>query len=140
MVGTGGYGNGGAVAAGYQNYWETHLAIAYHYIDPTTLIVSIGADLGIPDDACNVCAGAYGIKGNAPDPATIGVADGLVKYELIGRLRPERDAPTFNDESNSIGVFLVEMIDDRSIRVEVFPGLIPAGVAGFTDAAVVYAR
>jgi hypothetical protein len=63
-----------------------------------------------------------------------------VKYELIGRIQPERDAPTFNNESNSIGVFLMEMIDDRSIQVEVFPGLLPTGVAGFTDAAVVYAR
>ena len=125
---------------GYENYWETHLAIAYHYIDPTTLIISIGADVGIPDDACNVCAGAYGIKGNAPDPATVGVSDGLVKYELIGRIRPEPGAPTFNDESNSIGVFLVEMIDDKSIRVEAFPCVLPAGVSGFTDAAVVYTR
>ena len=140
VKGTGGYRNGGAVSAGYENYWETHLAIAYHYIDPTTLIVSIGADVGIADDACNACDGAYGIKGNSPDPATIGVADGLVKYELIGRIRPERNAPTFNDESNSIGVFLVEMIDDRSIRVEVFPSVLPAGVSGFTDAAVVYTR
>ena len=140
VEGTGGYGNGGEIPAGYENYWETHLAIAYHYIDPTTLIVSIGADVGIPEGACNACAGAYGIKGNAPDPATIGVSDGLVKYELIGRIRPERDAPTFNDESNSIGVFLVEMIDDGSIRVEVFPGVLPASVAGFTDAAVVYTR
>lgn len=88
IEGTGGYSNGGAVLDGYENYWETHLAIAYHYIDPTTLIISIGADVGIPDDACNVCAGAYGIKGNAPDPATVGVSDGLVKYELIGRIRP----------------------------------------------------
>jgi hypothetical protein len=140
VEGTGGYGNGGNVGPGYVNYWDTHLAIAYHYIDPSTLIVSIGADTGIPKDACRVCAGAYGIKGNSPDPANIGVSDGMVKYELIGRIRLEPGAPAFNDEANSVGVFLAEMIDDRSVRIEVFPGVLPSAVQGFTDEAVVYTR
>jgi len=137
---TGGYSNGGNAALGYTNYWETHLAIAYHFINPSTLLISLGDDFGIPEDACGVCAGAYGIKGNAPDPATIGISDGLVKYELVGRIRPAVGVPTFNDESNSIGVLLAEMIDDRSVRIEVFPGAAPATVAGFTDSAVIYTR
>ncbi|MCH8818271.1 MAG: hypothetical protein IIC92_11140 [Chloroflexi bacterium] len=134
VEGTGGYGNG------RPNYWETHLAIAYDHYDPSVVVVSIGADTGIPEEVCNVCQGAYGVKNNTPDPATVGVSDGLVKYELIGRVRPEPGAPLFNDENNSIGVFLAEMIDDRSVRIEVFPGVGVASVTGFTSAAVVYTR
>ena len=136
VEGTGGYSGSGDRS----NYWETHLAIAYDFIDPTFVVVSIGGDTGIPEDACKVCDGAFGIKGNSPDPAIIGVSDGLVKYELVGRIRPEPGAPLFNDENNTVGVFLVQMIDERSIRVEVFPGATPAGVVGFSDEAVVYTR
>ena len=133
-------GTNGYSGDGRQNYWETHLAIAYDYINPSVLLVSIGADFGIPADACNVCAGAYGIKGNTPDPATIGPADGLVKYELVGRIRPAPGEAMFNDETESIGVMLAEMLEDRTLRFEVIPGVMPGNVAGFTDAALIYTR
>ena len=130
----------GYTSDGRLNYWETHLAIAYDYIDPSMPLVSIGADFGIPDNACNVCAGAFAIKGNALDPATISTSDGLVKYELVGRIRPFPGAPMFNDESNSIGVMLVEMLDDRTLRFEVIPGVLPESLTDFTDAALIYTR
>ncbi len=132
---TNGYGGDGRM-----NYWETHLAIAYDYIDPSLLIVSLGDDFGIPEDACGVCAGAYAVRGNTPDPATVGMDSGLIKYELVGRIRPARGAPMFNDESNSIGVLIAEMLTDRTVRIEVVPGVSPASVSGFSNAAVVYGR
>ncbi|MBT6682957.1 MAG: hypothetical protein HOB07_13015, partial [Chloroflexi bacterium] len=84
--------------------------------------------------------GAFAIKGNALDPATISTSDGLVKYELVGRIRPFPGAPMFNDESNSIGVMLVEMLDDRTLRFEVIPGVLPESLTDFTDAALIYTR
>ncbi|MDA1258487.1 MAG: hypothetical protein O3C10_11710 [Chloroflexi bacterium] len=130
----------GGYTSDLPSYWETHLAIAYDHLDPSTLVVSIGANTGISEDACRVCQGAYGVRGNAPDPATVGVADGLVKYELIGRVRMAPGEPVFNDENVSIGTFLAEMTDDRSVRIEVFPGVGPSSVSGFTANAVVYSR
>jgi len=46
--------------------------------------------------------------------------------------------PSTADESE--GVALVEMIGDRTVKVEVFPGLTPDEVVGFTDAVRVYER
>ena len=81
-----------------------HLAIAYDHIDPGQIRVCIGADVGITEEQCRVCQGAYGVLGNTPDPAAIGVESGLVKYNLVARehvgdLRVE----TRNDESRSLG-------------------------------------
>jgi len=42
--------------------------------------------------------------------------------------------------NDSDGVALVEMIGDRTVKVEVFPGLAPDEVVGFTDAVRVYER
>ena len=88
-----------------------------------------------------MCQGAYGVLGNAPDPAGIGVESGLVKYNLVAReyvgdLRVE----TRNDESRILGAFIVQVLDERTIRVEVAAGLTAAQIDGFSGASNIYRR
>ena len=72
------------------------------------------------------------VKGNAPLPENVGVADGMVRYTLIYRgLQPEEQKPTQ-------GVTLVQLLDARRIRVEAFKGSSTAGA--FTAAAKTYER
>ena len=119
--------------------WYGHLSIVYDYYDPTLIRISIGADTGIDESGCSQCAGNYGVRGNAPDPATITVDPGLVKYELLGRFGYPSLAG-LNDERRTLGVFLAQMLDDRTIKVEVVPDRTADEVVGFSDAARVYRR
>ena len=81
------------------------------------------------------------MKGNGPDPAGVSVASALVKYELVG-LEHVGDFPvaTVNIEDTTLGVFLVQMINDRQIKIELFLGTLPRDVEEFTTAARIYDR
>ena len=70
--GTGGYGGGGR---NRREYWKGHLAFVYDHIAPSFVRVSMGNYGGE--------AKQFDVKGNSPDPATVGVSTGLVKYELV---------------------------------------------------------
>ena len=72
------------------------------------------------------------VKGNAPRPETIGLSDGLVKYELI--------SPFTVTEGPVIGTFLVKMLDSNHLQVETFVGKAAEDVEGFTENARVYVR
>ena len=129
----------GNVPEGSHGYWKGHLAIAYGYIDPTQIRISIGFDTGINRDLCNICFGAYGVRGNLPDPASVTVNTGIVEYELMSRKEQSRwDREQVGDIS--LGTFLVQQLGDRSIRVEVLPGLSPNEIEGFSDDARIYRR
>jgi len=132
----------GNVDPGAPRYWNGHLSIAYGYIDPSQVRIAIGFDTDINDDLyCRVCNGAYGVRGNEPDPMTVGPESGLVKYELMSR----RDAGfdyAIREQlgTTSLGTFLVQHLGDRTIRIEVIAGKVPDAVAGFSDAALIYRR
>jgi hypothetical protein len=115
-----------------RGYWMTHLAIAYHHIDPTKIVVSIGDFDGKPSQ--------YWVKGNKPDPATIGEKDGVVKYELIyGQLG--NDGRTYEGIPTGVqGTVLVQVLPGRKLRFEAFPGREGHEVKGFTEGAKVYER
>jgi hypothetical protein len=136
----------GSVASGAPRYWNGHLSIAYGYIEPSQIRISIGLDMAIDtNNDCNVCFGAYGVKDNSPDPATVSTETGLIRYELMSRERGEESeqAKLSVHEmvgDKSLGTFLVEHLGDRTIRVEILPGRAPDEVAGFTDAALIYRR
>ncbi len=122
-------------------YWTGHLSIAYDHIDPQQIRISIGADVGITEDQCHVCQSVYGVKGNAPDPADIRAASGLVKYDLVARASVgELRLETVNLEDQVLGAFLAQVLDDRSMRMEVISGLAASQITGFSDAARVYRR
>jgi len=118
-------------------YWKGHIAIAYGYIDPAQIRISLGFNTGIDDDQlCNVCFSAYGVRGNKPDPTSIGVADGLVKYELMSRQGPNHEQVG----DTSLGTFLVQHLGDRAIRIEFILGVAPKEVSAFSDKSLIYRR
>ncbi|MEE8465421.1 MAG: M23 family metallopeptidase [Dehalococcoidia bacterium] len=125
------------------NYWSGHLAIAYDHIDPDQVRISIGRDLGIDPEKCRVCQGVYAVSAGSPDPADVSVETGLVKYQLVARdfvnrsENPERTRPL---EDQPLGVLLVQLEDDRTIRMEVIPDKTTGQVQGFSGAALVYRR
>lgn len=132
-----------------EKYWENELAIFYDFIDPTQIRIMIGP---LATDR----AGALGfdVVGNAPDPATVSVGSGLVKYSLVNyTYADENNQPVDNidnldaghrwhvqNETSGWGVALVQMIEDRKIRFEVFPGTTADQVSGFTERAQIYER
>lgn len=115
-----------------RGYWMGHLAIVRHYIDTDTIIISIGDFDGRP--------GQFGVKGNGPDPAGVSKNNGAVKYELIVLARPSASKPLDGADQRVQGVLLAQVLDDRKLKVEVFPGQSADQVTGFTRAAAIYER
>ncbi len=126
----------------YCPYWNTHLAFVYDFVDPDQVRVSIGYDSGLYPQ------GPYGVKGNSPNPTAVSVESGLVALELVDL--ENRDAEfgiaTFGKPlitrgtDNVVGVMLVQMLDDRSVKMEIIPGVTASQGLGFSDAATVYQR
>lgn len=139
LEGSGGYGGGG----GGFDYWKTHLSIVYNHIDPSAIIVSIGDFNGESQQ--------YGVRGNFPDPAEIGVASGLIKYELVqfDYIQPDgqhwdRDSLVQGlrvvEASELGGCVLFEMIEERKVKMEGFPDQLCSGISGFSSEAKFYER
>ena len=116
-----------------RGYWMGHLAFAPHHLDPTKIVVSIG-DFGGR-------TAQYWVKGNAPDPAKVSEADGVVKYELIwGQLGSNGQRQLRHDADQVQGVVLAQVLPNRRIKFEGFPGQAGTQVSGFTAAARIYER
>mgnify|MGYP001590127420 CR=1 FL=1 len=141
---SGGYS--GAVPGTY-GYWSNHLAITYDAIDPSHIILSVGTFKFEGDDKGR----QFGIKGNSPDPATIDKNSGMVKYELVGYDYKDDTGKTwdwFSYASNLKsrnrdaveGIVLVQMLEDRKIKFEAFPGKTASQVNEFTGNAKIYER
>lgn len=115
-----------------RDYWVGHLALAYHHVDPSLVIVSLGDSEGRPRQ--------FAVVGNGPDPARVRLGTGRVTYELVWpRIGSAGQAlPGLDDRVQ--GVLLVELLGDRRLRVETFPSKRAADVPGFTAAAQVYER
>ncbi len=125
-------------------YWQGHLSISYDYLDPNRIVFSIGGYNGKDSEQ-------FGVKGNYKDPSEIGIEDGLVKYELVyyDYITPEgepwdrkslvKDLKTESSERVQ-GTVLVQMIEKRKIKFEVFDGKTASQVSGFTSNAKIYER
>ncbi|MBI5759887.1 MAG: hypothetical protein HZA46_15315 [Planctomycetales bacterium] len=115
------------------DYWVGHLTFAYHHIDPTQVLISMGDVDGR--------ARQFAVRGNAPDPAKIGTADGLIKYNLIAPSIDSRTGkPLASFEERFFGVLLVRVLEDRNLKLEVFPGMTLAEARDFTAGAAIYER
>jgi hypothetical protein len=123
-------------------YWADHLSIVYDSVDPDAIIVSIGTFID--------SAKQFAVKGNSPDPANITVANGLVEYELVSfdyytdgvawdRYSLEKDLQVMNNDYVQ-GVLLVQLLEERKLKVEILPGVTGDEVTGFSDAARIYVR
>jgi hypothetical protein len=139
VEGTGGYGG-----LGQQFFFRTHLAIAPHAYDPRAVIVSVGDFQGQ--------ARQFTVTGNGPDPALVDTGAGTVKYELrswvysVGPGGASWDYKAPVDDlrvvpfGDVLGTLLVQLVDQRRLKAELFPGKPAAEVTGFTDRAVIYER
>lgn len=123
-------------------YWDGHLALVYDYVDPSQLRVSVGFNTGLAGRT------PFGVKGNTPDFKNIGTAGGLVKYELVGLKDLSREkgydaeSPliTVNDDNQVLGTMLVQVVDNNTIKVEIFPGKTKEQISAFTPTARIYHR
>lgn len=120
-------------------YWRHHLAIIYNNLVPDHIMVSLGNYKGK--------AAQFGVKGNAPDPAEVTADTGMVKYYLVdyqyfdgesyNRMPEEKGLEMVNSE-HAIGVLLLQLLEDGTLRYELFPDTGDAG--GFTENAEIYQR
>ncbi|MAG15693.1 hypothetical protein CMO88_01385 [Candidatus Woesearchaeota archaeon] len=118
------------------------ISFAYDYIDPENIVISMGEYNGEPEQSS--------IKGNKPDPAEVSVEDGLVKYELVssGYFDGDKDwdwsylakGIKAKNYENVNGIVLVQMLEDRKIKFEAFPGKTASRVTKFTENAEIYVR
>lgn len=124
------------------NYWLGHLSFAYDYIVPSHIIASFGDYAGDQRQ--------FGVLGNSPDPAEVTVSNGLVKYDLVSYEYYDGDL-TWDRLSFTRGltmgnypfidaVVLVQLIEARRLKVEIFYGQTSSDVNGFTDDAKFYVR
>jgi hypothetical protein len=141
LEGTGGYGG-----TNLEHYWEGHIAIVPDALDPSQWRFSFGYFEG--------SARQFGIKGNSPSPRDVSVESGIVEYELTDYEYFSVEDPSrrglHNIRSGDIiasingdqimGTVLVEMIDDRRLRVEAFPGMAASEIEAFTATAKIFAR
>lgn len=137
-------GSNGYFGAEKYAYWQGHLAIAYDYLDPKRIVFSIAGYNG--EDSRQ-----FGVKGNSPDPSEISIEDGLIKYELVeydyitpsgvpwDRKSLVKGLKTKSNEI-ALGMLLVQVLDNRKIKFEIFPGKAASQVIGFTNDAKIYER
>jgi hypothetical protein len=124
------------------NYWLGHLSFSYDYIVPDHIIASFGDYAGEQRQ--------FGVLGNSPDPADVTVSSGLVKYDLVtyeyyddgvpwDRLSFTQDLSmdnyTFID-----AVVLVQLVEERRLKVEIFYGQTSSDVTNFTQDAKFFTR
>lgn len=137
--GTGFYAGGGIA----EDYWKTHFSIAPDYLDPTSIVVSVGDFNGEPKQ--------FGVKGNIPDPASIGKDSSQVKYELVQQDWIDADGnywdrlnrtkgPKAKNQQKVLGTVLVQLLEDKKLKLETFPGKNESQVSGFTENAKIYVR
>lgn len=140
ITGTGGYSGN---KHGEEGYWKTHLAIVPSVYDPTVFIFSLG-DFGGQ-------ALQFVTPTNAPDPSTVSVESGLVKYPLSKYRFNKADGSQWDNMTMTLnpkpvamsgneGCLLVQLTARRSLKAESFPQQACSGVAGFDASAKSYER
>lgn len=136
QTGTNGYAGAGQRVADSngQGYWSGHLAIVPDATHQGVTDLSFGDYQGK--------ATQFDAKAGSPDPTTIGVSSGLVKYEMVAFLQPG-PSPTGGVQTPStqvLGTVLFQLTDTRKLTMETFPGKTAAQVTAFTAAAKTYVR
>ncbi len=135
-------GTNGYAGVDLDRYWASHLSVAYDSIDPDAIVVSIGTFVDKAEQ--------FSVSGNSPDPADVSVDDGVVKYELVDFEYVKNDSVW---DRNSLvkglkmrnsdwirGVILLQLVEDRKLKVEIFPDKTADEISGFTDNFKFYVR
>lgn len=132
------------------DYWRGHLVFGYFTMNRASMEISIGR-WNEPGASENDIKGGwqFAVKNNGPDPKEVSISSGLVKYEVTTPMYVRQDnnqgwdQQTFQGQLNvtsgaSKGIILVQMMENRLIKVEAFPGKSAAEVTGFTSGAQLY--
>lgn len=137
--------NGYAGVETQPNYWVGHLAFAPNAYDPSRFIISLG-------EFEDRYSRQYAAKGNVPNPALVDVSSGPVKYELVEFDYVDGAGKTWDTKSYASGIevrsldnqkrgtILVQLLESRKLKVEVFPAQSSSEVVGFTSKAKMYYR
>lgn len=123
-------------------YWNGHLAFVPDFVTPVnTIRVSIGYDAGLGDQ------GPYGVD-SFWFPSHVTVAAGPIKYELL-KLKDITAERGFTSHSKALitentnevlGTLLVQLVEARKLKMEVFPRKKASEVSGFSGKEKVYVR
>jgi hypothetical protein len=139
--GTYGYA-GSAQPTGGGNYYKGHLAMVHDLYDDSAQMFSIGDYNGQPLQ--------FMVKNPLKSFDKLNASDGVVKFELCQPTYVDENGRTWNVQApakkvtaktaaNCPGTALVQMVEKRKLKVQVFPNKTPSQVSGFT-AAVTYTR
>lgn len=143
---SGGYG--GKIGSTDPRYFKTHLSFAPDLYDPSYFRISVGS-LYAQQNQSNM---QHVALTNSPQPQDVGVATGLVKYDLVGWSYTKGDGSMWDQlayatgvklkpQTNSIfGCTLVHMTSTRELKSETFVGKQCAAVTAFDSSAIVYTR
>jgi len=107
-------------------YWDGHLSVSYDFIDPSQIKFSIGNFQGK--------SAQFLVAGNAPDPVTIGIESGLIKYELL------HTASQNITGGSSAGTVLLQLVEPAKLKLELFPGKSADQISSFTSKFLIYER
>jgi hypothetical protein len=100
-------------------YGMNQLAFVYDMYNASVIRISCGGTLDTAPFSLRV-------TGNSPDPLTVTVQSGLIKYQLESSFTPN--------------TLLVKMTDNRTLQVEIFVEKLPSEVDNFTTGARIYIR
>ncbi len=133
---SGGYSG---VIIGQYNSWSNHIAITYDAIDSSHLIFSTGTFTTKGEGK------QFGIKGNSPDPGTLDKNSGVIKLELVNydyksdggtywdKISYASNLKALNHDDQVKGVVLLQLIEDRKLKLEIFPDKIASDISGFVN-------
>ena len=131
-----------------KEYWKEHLSIAPFALDPTAFIISVG----FLANENGIAGNQFSIPRDAPDPATVGVENGLVEYELRTWKDVKEDGSKWDHFSATKGIKLnndnfpiqgcavVQLLEKRKLKFEVFLRQSCENVSNFSSNAKIYER
>ena len=148
IEGSGGYSLTNQAPA--EDYFSGHLAFVPNEFDPTHFMISIGS---LHSKVQQQQEMQHMAKTNSPDPATVGIESGIVRYDLArwhyltadgkqwDKMSLVQGGVTASTENQpSFGCAIVQLTEARKLEFEVFPGTPCANSVNFTSAARTYVR
>ena len=147
-------GTNGFAGLTRDKYWKGHVSVVPNHIDPDAWMVAIG---DWPNANTSSGADHFIIVDPITVPVNVTKGEGIVKYNLseytychldditnctksISSIVPEKQLMATHTKSGDAGVLLVQLIEDRILKLEIFPGHTEEEVHAFTAAAKEYER
>jgi hypothetical protein len=119
------------------NEWSKQLIVARHEIHGDRIAIADASPLLDGDGALNMNRFPYlwFVKGNTPEPESITVESGLVKYEVA-----DSWILIQNEDADPEGTLLIQMLEPEKIQYEYFEGKTADEVSDFTSYSKIYVR